>query len=188
MGLTLSLTINPNRPIGKRIRPMRRFVLLLSLLLCIHVAAYSQNNPFVGDWTGRWSYSKWDKDNDIFSTASGYTIVRISYSNNEYVVRIKEVEDSSEPQITYYLPDLKTVYADSDIIEIQYRYAEWGIRKIQLRLRDGYLSMSSTMIDEERLVAGRMSPIMIARNNSDGYGMIKLDGMEELRLFNDNNW
>ena len=157
--------------------------------LLLTISAYSQDaNPFVGDWTGRWSYSKIDWENETSSLASGYTLVRIIQSGENFIVRIKEVEDSSEPQITYYLPELKTVFADDSFIEVAYRYAEWGMRKIQLRMRKGYISMSSTIIDEERGCSGRMCPIIIARNNSNGYGIIDLDGMEELRLFSESNW
>lgn len=163
-------------------------VLVVGCLL-LGVSVYSQEvYSFVGDWTGRWSYSKWDWENDTSALASGYTLVRIIQSGEKYIVRIKEVEDSSEPQITYYLPELKTVFADETSIEVAYRYAEWGTRKIQLRMREGYISMSSTMMDEERGLTGRMCPIIIARNNSNGYGIIELDEMEELRLFSESNW
>ena len=167
---------------------MKRFIIVISLLFCCGAAFAQDNDPFVGDWTGRWSYSKWNWENDTFSLASGYTLVRIIQSGEKYIVRIKEVEDSSEPQITYYLPELKTVFTDETSIEVAYRYAEWGTRKIQLRMREGYISMSSTMMDEERGLTGRMCPIIIARNNSNGYGIIELDEMEELRLFSESNW
>ena len=167
---------------------MRKTILFLTFILACSSMAVAQESSFVGDWTGRWSYSKWDPDSDTKTLASGYTVVRIQKAESKYIVRIKEVEDSSEPQITYYLPELKTVSVDDTFIEVAYRYAEWGTRKIQLRMHEGYISMSSTMEDEERNLTGRMCPIMIARNHSDGWAIISLDSMPELKLFKENDW
>lgn len=97
MGLTLSLTINPNRPIGKRIRPMRRFVLLLSLL-CIHVAAYSQDNLFVGDWKRMTNH--WDPKTESYVPV--IEILRISRTDSgRYYISGKVINASDGATRSY---------------------------------------------------------------------------------------
>lgn len=145
----------------------------------------AQDNSIIGEWTGHWTYNKWDPDSDAVSLASGRTVVRIEKSGDSYSVRIKEVEDSANPPITRYINGITINNATLSSIELEFPDPNWDTTHYRkLVLMEGYISMTATAYIHDINRSGKECPVLTAFNN---YG--EHPKFRELKLFKeDNNW
>ena len=147
----------------------------------------AQDNSIIGEWIGHWSCNKYDPGSDTTSPVTGRSIVRIERFGDDFNVRIKEIDETAQPQLTKYINGITIKSATDSLIEISFPCGEWYVWTVRLVLKNNYIIMTAFTYDEERKHGGPECPVVTAWQYSGYSGAYR--PFYEIKLYKeDNDW